>query len=484
MINPKLHEMMERLVAWGLDHLPVRLRHLVDVAQAAIEVEREKVVIRRNSREALEFLPAALEVMESPPSPVGRALAWMLMVLFTIGLLWSIIGKVDVIASADGKIIASSYTKVVQPLEAGVVRAIRVRDGDHVQAGQVLVELDPTAATADRESTLAQLAAARTESARYTAVSADDPLAAFVPPPDAPAAVVLQNRRLLAQEVSTQRSKLAGLDSEILRNQADLEATQVTVSKLEKSTPMLRERVESKRELAEHRLATRQDLLQLEQQLVEQEQDWVVQRHRVDQTRAALNTARQQRDQAQADYLRNVLNQQEEAEKKIADLTQQLAKAQQRHGLQTLTSPLAGTVQELVIHTEGGVVQPAEKLLSIVPDETALEIEARVPNRDVGFVAQGQDAEIKLDAFPHTKYGVVPGKVVWISRDAVKDDKLGLLYPVRVELQKTSIDTGDRVIALGPGLSATVEIKTDQRRVIEYVLSPLAQYRHDSLRER
>ena len=263
-----------------------------------------------------------------------------------------------------------------------------------------------------------------------------------------------------------------------------LEAGRVTMSKLEMSTPMLRERYETKKELTDRHLATRQDLLQLEQQLVEQEQDLIVQRHRVDQAQAALNTARQQREQAQADFLRNVLSQQEEAEKKIAELTQSLAKAEQRQDLQTLTAPIAGIVQELAIHSEGGVVQPAEKVLSIVPDDSGLEIEAKMPNRDIGFVVEGQEAEIKLDAFPHTTYGTIPGHVVWISRDAVPDEKLGLLYPVRVELDKTSVDTGKRVIPLGPGLSATVEVKTETRRIIAYLLSTLSRYRHDSLRER
>lgn len=182
--------------------------------------------------------------------------------------------------------------------------------------------------------------------------------------------------------------------------------------------------------------------------------------------------------------MRNVLSQQEDTEKKIAQLSEDLAKAEQRQGLQTLTAPITGTVQELTVHSEGGVVQPAEKVLSVVPDHSGLEIEAKMPNRDIGFVVEGQEAEIKLDAFPHTSYGTIPGRVVWISRDAVPDDKLGLLYPVRVALDKTSIDTGTRVIALGPGLSATIEVKTERRRVIEYLLSSLSRYRHDAMRER
>jgi len=254
-----------------------------------------------------------------------------------------------------------------------------VRDGDHVTAGQILIELDPTQSGADRDSLTGQLASARAEAARYAAEASVTPLTASVPPPDVPEAIIAQ---------------------------------------------------------------------------------------------------------AAADFLRNALTQQQEADKKVATLTQDLAKAEQRQGLQMLTAPIAGTVQELVIHTEGGVVQQAQKLLSIVPDDSGLEIEARLPNRDVGFVVEGQAAEIKLDAFQYTKYGTIPGTVTRVSRDAVPDDKLGLLYPLRVALSRSTMDVGPRTINLGPGLSAPVEIKTETRRVIEYLISSLQRYKHDAMRER
>lgn len=464
--------------------LPYRLVHLVDVARAALEAEKERGRLRRRSRQALEFLPAALEVLESPPSPLGRALGWLLMALFAIGLGWSILGQVDVVATAQGRIIPSGRTKVVQPLEPGVIKAIRVRDGDHVVAGQVLIELDPTQASADRESLLAQLAASRAESARFAAQAAGNPIAAFRPPPGLPSGIVEQNRRVLAGEVAALRARAASLDGEVQRAQADLSATRATVGKLEKAIPLLRERVEAKAGLVAQGYSPRLAQLEQEQQLVEMEQELVAQRHRLRQAAAQLDSARENRVQASADFQRNALAQQQEADKRTATLTQDLAKAESRRGLQTLAAPIAGTVQDLAIHTEGGVVSPAQKLLSIVPDESGLEIEARLLNRDIGFVAMGQEAEIKLDAFPYTLYGLLPGRVVNLSRDAIEDSKAGLVYPVRVELLRTSVEVNGRPVPLGPGMVATVEIKTEQRRIIEFLLSPIARYRHDSMRER
>ena len=464
--------------------LPHKFQHVLDVAAEALDAERKRIKDKARSREAMEFLPAALEVLETPPSPVGRGLAWALMALFTIGVIWSAIGEIDIVAVAQGKIIPSSYTQVLQPLEAGVVRAIHVRDGDHVTKDQVLIELDPTQTGADRDNLSGQLAAARAEAARYVAEVAPNPMAAFTLPADVPDAVYSQNRRLLVQEVETQRARLAGLDSEIAKAAADLATGRSTVDKLGKTVPLLRERVEAKGILASQGYSPRLDQLELQQQLVEQEQELIASRHRVDQSAAALESARQARAQADADYRRNAMTQGQEADKKVASLTQDLAKAEQRQGQQKLTAPISGTVQELAVHTEGGVVQQAQKILSIVPDNSGLEIEAKVLNRDVGFVVEGQEAEIKLDAYQYTKYGTIPGTVTWVSRDAVQDEKLGLLYPARVSLAKTQIDVGPRSVNLGPGLSAEVEIKTEKRRIIEYLISSLQQYRHESMRER
>jgi hemolysin D len=478
--RPRRAGLAETLAA----RLPHRLAHVIDVAAATLEAERTRVRTGVRAREAVEFLPAALEVLETPPSPMGRASAWTLIALFSLALGWSIIGHVDVVAVARGKVIASSHTQVVQPMEAGTVKAIHVRDGDHVVQGQVLVELDPTQAVADRDSLEAQLAAAKAEAARYAAETADNPLAAFAPPPGLPEAIVTRNRRVLQSEVDTQRAKIAGLDSDIRRAQEDLSAGRATVDKLAHTVPLLRERYEAKGSLARQGYSPRLDQLDLERQVVEAEHDLVANRHRVDQAAAALDTARQARAQAAAEYARYALASQQEAEKKVATLTQELAKAESRAGQQTLTAPIAGTVQELVIHSEGGVVRQADRLLSVVPDDARLEIEARLLNRDIGFVEEGQEAEIKLDAFDYAKYGTLPGRVIWVSRDAVPDDKLGLLYPVRVALAETSVDVGPRRVNLGPGLSAEVEIKTAKRRVIEYLLSSLQRYRHDAMRER
>ncbi len=173
-----------------------------------------------------------------------------------------------------------------------------------------------------------------------------------------------------------------------------------------------------------------------------------------------------------------------EAERKAASLTQERVKADSRQRLMTLVAPVDGTVQQLAVHTVGGVVTEAQVLMVVVPTDEALEVDAFLENKDIGFVRAGQEAVVKIETFPFTRYGTVAATVAHVSDDAIADEKKGLIYSARARLARTSIRVDERMVNLSPGMAVTVEIKTGQRRVIEYFLSPLLQYQDESLRER
>ncbi|WP_422476279.1 HlyD family efflux transporter periplasmic adaptor subunit [Endozoicomonas sp. ALB032] len=154
------------------------------------------------------------------------------------------------------------------------------------------------------------------------------------------------------------------------------------------------------------------------------------------------------------------------------------------HDQQKIVSPIDGTVQQLQIHTIGGVVQPAQALMQIVPKEATMEVEAWVLNKDIGFVQEGQRAEVKIDTFNFTKYGLIGGELINISDDAVPDEKQGLRYLASVHIEKDWMLVEKRKVNLSPGMSVAVEIKTGQRRLIEYFLSPLLRFKQESIRER
>jgi hemolysin D len=466
-----------------------------------------RAVARRGSER--EFLPAALEIVETPASPAGRAIAAAIILFFVLALAWAWVGRIDIVATASGKIVPSGRTKVVQPFETGVVRAIHVRDGQVVAAGEVLIELDATINAAERDRFAAELVVVQLEMARLRAALAPgaDPLAAFVPPEGANPRQVELQRSLLRNQLEEYRSKLAGIDQQMAQNEANRAAVAATVDKLAAALPLLRQRAEARKYLAEKEVGSRLQYLEVQQDLVEHEKELIVQQSRLNEAKAALAGLVEQRLHAGAEFRRTNFGDLAQAEQKAGSLQQEVVNARQHAELQVLTAPVAGTVQQLAVHTVGGVVTPAQALMVVVPGDSRLEIEAMVPNRDIGFVRVGQRAEIKIDTFNFTRYGLLQGEVLTVSQDAIARDRAGgdksgdksgtgaesdssepkgqeLLYAARVSLDSTQMEVEDRMVNLTPGMAVTVEIKTGSRRVIEYLLSPLMRYKQAALRER
>jgi hemolysin D len=457
-------------------------------------------------REELAFLPAALEIVETPPSPVGRLMALSLISLFCLALVWSIVGRVDIVASATGKIIPDGHTKVIQPFETGVVRAIHVHDGQRVAAGDLLIELDSTINAAEREHLRSDLTAAQLDIARLRAALSgeENPVAAFQPPAAANAVQIAIQRQFLTSQVAEHVAKVAALDRQKGQKEAERATIAATIDKLNMTIPLLQEKADVRKYLMDRALGSKIVYLGDLLDLVNQQQDLIVQRSRLNEADAAVAALVEARAQTEAEYQRTLSADLVTASQKAAGLSEDLIKAEERTRLQRLTAPIAGTVQQLAIHTVGGVVTPAQPLVVLVPEDSRLEIEAMVANRDVGFVHAGQAAEIKVDAFNFTKYGLLHGRVLSVSQDAITQQNQQrpgnkpegaendtsepagqqLVYSMRVSLDRAQIQVDDKLTDLAPGMAVTVEVKTGSRRIIDYLLSPLLKYRQESLRER
>lgn len=457
--------------------------------------------VRRNDE--IDFLPAALEIMERPPSPTVRIFSAVIMLAFAAAMAWAWFGHVDVVAVAQGRVVPSGRTKTIQPMEAGVVRAIRVEDGQLVKAGDVLIELDSTETTADRDRLASDLASARVEAARLrAALEAEngdaDAARGFVPPAGLPLAQARMQRQLLESQLAEQRAKLAAIDREQARRAADRATVVQTVVKLTTTMPLIRERAEALRSLSAQGTTSRFQYLQLQQDLVGQEQELLVQKIRLTEADASLAANAEQRHQTEAEFRRSLYTGLAEAERKAASLEQDLAKAEQRLSLQRLTAPVDGYVQQLAIHTVGGVVTVAQPLMVLVPEDSRLEVEAFIQNKDIGFLEAGQVAEVKVDTFSFTKYGLVPGRVASLSSDAVQQpaadksaDKSGAkapdggsVYAARIALDRETLDVDGRSTRLAPGMTVTAEIKTGRRRIADYLLSPLSRRAQEAMHER
>ncbi|HWR75712.1 MAG TPA: HlyD family type I secretion periplasmic adaptor subunit, partial [Thiobacillus sp.] len=425
-----------------------------------------------------QFLPAALALRDTPVHPAPRITLWLIMAFALIALLWAIFGRINVVATAVGKIIPNDRTKVIQPMETAVVKAIHVRDGQAVQLGQVLIELDATTTTADSERLRNEALTARLEALRAQALLAA--LANGTPPrlqplDGADAARLLAEQSQATGQYQEYQARQLQLQAEIARRRAELQATLEQVSKLEQTAPIARQRAQDYQKLVKENFISQHGYLEREQARIEQEQDLASSRSKVAEIRAALMEAQQQQATLAAETRRQLLDQHNLADQKAASLEQELVKADQRGRLMHMTAPVAGTVQQLAVHTVGGVVTPAQPLMVIVPKDNVLEVEAMLPNKDIGFVNPGQDAEVKVETFPFTKYGTLHGTITQVSSDAIQDEKLGLIYSTRVKLAKDTLRVENKTVRLTPGMAVTVEVKTGTRRVIEYFLSPLMQ---------
>lgn len=434
-----------------------------------------------------QFLPAALSLQETPISPAPRVTMWVIIGFMFIALLWAILGRIDVVATAPGKVVPSDRTKTIQSFETASVKAIHVTDGQRVQAGDLLIELDATTALADTQRVIGEQTAALLQLARGQA------FLEFIqtgkkPQISRPAGVddsrYLDSLSLLSGQYEEYAARMSRVDADAERRKAELRSTQELVRKLEQTLPIAQQRAEDFKNLVAQNFVSRHGYLEREQARIEQEADLANQRSRLREIEAALREVHSQRQALIAETRRVTLDTIDEAQQRLDTLEQEWKKADSRGRLMRLTSPVDGAVQQLAVHTVGGVVTEAMPLMAIVPYENPLEIEAFFENKDIGFVKSGQKAVVKIETFQYTKYGTLDAELMNVSNDAINDERRGLIYASRVRMPKTSLNVDGAEVSLSPGMAVTVEVKTGSRRVIEYFLAPLIQHGSESFRER
>ena len=455
-------------------HLLARYRAVFAAAWAA----RHELAGPKRLADEAAFLPAALEIQETPVHPAPRRAAWAIMALFTIALVWSIVGQVDIVAVAQGRIVVSDRTKVVQPLEAGVIRAIHVRDGDKVTAGQVLIELDPTSAVADRKGVEEQQRSTGQDAARAAALLTALRTGSSPNLPDRAA------QPQLNAEWGDITARVARLAAEAARREAEIGTVRELVAKLQATLPLARQREADFKALTEQGFVAGHAGQDRTRERIEIERDLAMQQARLKETEAGLAESRQAKVAFLAETQRNLSDRQAKAALDSAQLVQQGAKTAQREQFTRLTAPVTGTVQQLAVYSTGGVVTPAQTLMVIVPDGGEVTAEVVIENKDIGFVAAGQKAEVKVETFSFTRYGTVPAKVAWVTSDAVNDEKRGAIFPATLRLERAELDVNGKPVRLAPGMQVTAEVKTGRRRVIDYLLTPVQEALHESATER
>jgi hemolysin D len=459
-----------------------------------------------------EFLPAALELLETPPSPVRVAAIWAICLFFAAALAWSYFGWLEIYAVAQGRIQPSGRSKVVQPLDAGRVVGIAVENGSRVAAGDLLVELDSRETGADREEQERDLESALAEAARRrVAIAAarlgdKEALKVVYPAAISNDIIARENGVLAAElvELSSNRANLLAQKAERLATRGRLKAS---LAAREKLIAVNKEHVDMRESLSKTKAASRAQVIETLQQYEAQVTSQAGEKGQLLENEAALITLDRKLEEAITQFIADQMQKLADSERKADHLKGELIKATTKHERTRLTAPNAGTVQQLAVTTVGQVVSSGQPLMIIVPSGAPIEIEALIQNKDIGFVEVGQPAVVKVESFPFTRYGTVEGTVVKVSRDAVDDHEASalsdpksstrpqssvsdlarnqnLVFPAIVTLGKTVIKADGKNIPLSPGMAVTVEVLTGKRRALDYILSPLREVTSSSAHER
>jgi hemolysin D len=491
-------------MSWFADKFPTTTRHWT-VLRTAWSAQNDN---DRNAKPQAEheFLPAALEIMEKPPSPGLRILTLTLCSLFAIAILWSFIGKVDVVAVATGKTLPQANVKIIQPIEIGAVRTIHVRNGQKVKKGQLLIELDPTIAGADEAQAGRGLMSAQIVEARNRALLShmSGRSSRFDAPSGTPSDVDATQRTLIRSSIAEYEAERASLTQARAEQAANLAGACAEVAKLRETLPLIERGYAKRKELTDKGYFSEIRLLDYEQQRVELMRNIDVQQANAARARAAMANLSAQMAKLEANFARTSSTEMATAQDDASVRGEELTKSTKRREYQQLRSPIDGTVQQLSITTIGGIVQPAQALMVIVPEGGDIYVEAQVLNKDIGFVHEGQPVRVKLEAFPFTDYGLIPATVENISRDAIERDlpsfqgsspskvsqqesrmsAPGLVYMARIKLHRTTIRIAGKDQQIGPGMAVQAEIKTGERRIIKYLLSPIQKAADEAGRER
>ncbi|KXB32582.1 secretion protein HylD [Dechloromonas denitrificans] len=452
-----------------------------------------KSMFPANEVDPLDFSPPLLRLQDAPPNPLGRKVLWLLLTLLAALLLWAMLGRLDIVAVAEGKLIPESYVKIVQPAESGIVKDILVREGQSVKAGQVLMRMDTLISEADTKAIDADYQRKRLAIRR---IQAELSGATFKTEASDPSD--------LAQEIGAQyranrtsfEAALAEERSRLSKAKQELAAAEQIKRKLEETLPHYREQDKAYEKLVKDGYAGSLMGSDKRRERVEKEQELQTQTFVIESARASMLQSEKRLAQIDSDYRRQLHAERNDIQGQFDKLAQEVTKQAHKQDLLELKAPQAGVVKDLATHTTGTVVQPGTVLLTLVPQDEILRAEVWVSNEDIGFVRQGQAVKLKFAAFPFQKYGMVEGTVEHVSADAADNNtgngntqtdsskKNQLLYKALVVLKQMSLEMDEKRFTLSAGMQTNAEIKLGDRTVMEYLLSPVRKAWHEAGRER
>lgn len=430
-----------------------------------------------HTKDKHEFTPLLVEIEERPTSPLGRSLLWALLAFVTIGLLWLFLAKIDIVVSARGKVVPDGEIKTLQPVETGVISSILVHEGQHVTKGQLLMEIDPSVTQSDLSSKQQNLALLELENDRLNALINNRP---FIPNPACKETAAISTQQLMYYSTkSAYDQQRHVIEQQLSQNEEAIQAAIADKSRLKQLLSSARERELRLKEVLD--IIARRDYDDAQNQRIEYQEQLSMKEHVIAQSNGKAKELTQQLHLVTQEYRNKLLAELTQKSKEATALRTEVEAIAFRHAKQHITAPVDGYIGKLLVHTVGGVVTPAEKLVTLIPKDVPLIIKATVQNQDIGFISKSMDVAVKIDTFDFQKYGLINGKVKHIADDAIEDEKLGPVYEIAITPTNTTLKVEGKTLPITAGMSVTAELKVGKRRVIEFFIYPMIKYLDEGL---
>lgn len=402
---------------------------------------------------------------------------------FIVAIAWAKFAVLEEVTVASGSVIPSSKLQMIQNLEGGIVEKIFVNEGDVVEKGDVLMQIDDKRFSASYQEGYAQITALKTKVARLQAELNNQ--AFRLPDQKSDHGHFYQGEKQLFDSRKQQyRAQLSALQKNLLQRQHELSELNKTVAKLKTSYQLIEKEVKLSRPLLAEGAVSEVELLHLERQSNDLKGDWAASKERIKQIEAAIAEAENRVSELKSSHKTEILGELNSANVELASLQAQQTAHQDRVKRTAITSPVRGTVKQIHVSTIGGVIQPGKEVIEIVPLDDTLLIEARIRPADIGFVHPGQKAMVKITAYDFSIYGGLPAKVEHISADTLKDEREESYYKIYVRTEKNFLPGKEKPLMIIPGMHASVDILTGKKSVLDYLLKPVLKAKQNALRER
>ena len=431
-------------------------------------------IFKKIKDDSYEFKPVIIEIEDTPQNPLGRTILYIVLSLIIFTFLWLFLAKIDIVVSSQGKVIPNGEIKILKPLESGVVSKILVKEGDKVLKGDTLMSIDPSVTTVNLQTKENELNNLNMSIIRLKALGNESNL-------------TNEELNLLSNsELNLFLNQKNSYDNSINQYKFSIEELSFNIESSKDEIIRLNNLL-NKNKNRLNRLEKVKDIISLKEydELQKEVYDLTSKLNIAKNNKTAainkLNATKEElevfKQNSKGKFLDELITKQKEANLIKAEINAYLFQSKQ----QLIKSPVDGYVGKLLVNTESGVVNSGEALITIIPANEPLIIKATTLNKDIGFLKEGQKVAIKIDTFNFQKYGKLDGELIHIANDAIEDEKLGIVYEIKVKPLKTTLNIDGEIKNIEPGMSVIAEVKVGKRRVIELFIYPIIKYLDEGL---